>query len=66
MKRPVTQELFRAVDTSTIPTRWLHMNGRELTTDRFWSWSGSKTQFDNLCGEFEWDDLKLLPVSKAA
>mgnify|MGYP000572006722 CR=1 FL=1 len=66
MKRPVTQELFRAVDISSIPTRWLHMNAKELTTDRFWSWSGSRIQFDNLCGEFEWDDLKLIPVSKAA
>lgn len=56
---------YRAVDVSGDRIRWLHMNGTELTTDRFWSWLGTEKQFENLCGEHEWDGLSLLPANKS-
>lgn len=54
------QTLFRAVDTQTIPGRFLHLSGESLTTDKNYSWIGTPEQFDRLCDKYEWDNLRLV------
>lgn len=58
------KDLVRAIDMEGPRLRWLHMNGKELTTDRFWSWVGTPEQFQNLQQNYGWDGLRSIPDNR--
>lgn len=54
------EHLYRAVDTQGKRPRYLHLSGESLTTDKNYSWYGTKAQFRKICKQFEWDALDLV------
>jgi len=54
------EDLYYAVDTQLLNTRYLHLGGQKLTTDSNYAWYGTRRQFRNLCKIHEWDALCLI------
>ena len=57
------KDLYRAADFQGERPRYLHLSGNFLTLDKDYSWSGTKSQFRQICREKEWDALTLTPRS---
>lgn len=54
------EDLYYAVDTQLLTTRFLHLSGEKLTTDSNYAWYGTRRQFRNLCKIHGWDALSLI------
>ena len=61
LDRTQDQHLYRAADIQQHPLRYLHFSGESLTTDKTYSWIGTRRQFLALCEKHEWDALTLVP-----
>lgn len=57
-------DLYRAVDFQEERPRYLHLSGESLTTNKFYSWMGTKPQFRAICKKYEWDGFCLVPITK--
>lgn len=65
MDRIQPQDLYRAVDFNKDRPRYLHISGDFLTSDKNYSWYGTKKQFNKICELHEWDALSLVPDIKS-
>ena len=60
-RKPRKKDLYRAANFDELRPRFLHLSGEGLTTNKTYSWIGSKAQFENLV---KTKNLKgLIPVS---
>ena len=52
------------MDSSEDRPRYLHMFGNALTYNRFWAWTGTAKQFNNIVEQNNWSNLSPVLVDK--
>lgn len=62
LDRVQRKHLYRAVDFQGERPRYLHMSGTSITSDKNYSWMGTRPQFEKLKAVHEWDGFTLVPL----
>lgn len=56
------KDLYRAIDFQGPRPRYLHLSGQSITSDKNYSWMGTKRQYRELCKLYEWDGFSLVSL----